>query len=111
MSKSENQRRNLRFKTQFETLYSSERQEGAGTLVDISYSGALMAGASLSPPVGTKLRIYVFVQPVSPIEVIAQVVRVTDNGFAVEYADPGDHIRHLVDDAAAIVSVPPRRSS
>lgn len=111
MSKPKDKRRDLRFKTQFESLFSTERQEGVGTLVDISHSGAMMANASLSPAIGTKLRIYVFVQPVSPVEVIAQVVRVTDKGFAVEYADPGEQIRHLVDDAAAIVTVPKKRSS
>ena len=104
----ENRRGDGRIRTQFETLYSAGRTEGAGVLADISYSGALIAEASLRPEVGDKLRLYVFVQPVSPFELIGSVVRVTEDGFAIEYELSDPAVRRLVDDAAAIVTAPPR---
>jgi hypothetical protein len=104
----ENRRGDGRVRTQFETLYSAGRTEGAGILADISYSGALIAEASLRPEVGDKLRLYVFVQPVSPFELIGNVVRVTEDGFAIEYELSDPEVRRLVDDAAAIVTAPSR---
>jgi hypothetical protein len=100
-------RRDLRIKTRFETLYSEDRHEGVGVLADISYSGVLIEGASLLPEVGSKVRLYVFLQPVSPYELIGQVVRTMPDGFAIEYNEPTPEIRALVDDLAAIVAVPP----
>ncbi len=102
--------RDRRVRTEFEALYSSDRQEGAGVLFDISYSGAQMSGASVQPAVGTKLRLYIFIQPVSPIELIGEVVRHTEDGFAIEYTASTQEIRNFVDDASAIVSVPKKRS-
>jgi hypothetical protein len=104
----ENKRGEGRVRTQFETLYSAGRAEGAGILADISYSGALIAEASLRPDIGDKLRLYVFVQPVSPFELIGNVVRHTEGGFAIEYEVLDPDVRRLVDDAAAIVTAPSR---
>ena len=104
----ENRRGEGRVRTQFETLYSAGRTEGAGIIADISYSGALIAEASLRPEIGDKLRLYVFVQPVSPFELIGKVVRVTEDGFAIEYEISDPEVRRLVDDAAAIVTAPSR---
>ena len=104
----ENRRGEGRVHTRFETLYSAGRTEGAGILTDISYSGALIVEASLRPEVGDKLRLYVFVQPVSPFELIGNVVRVTEGGFAIEYELSDPEVRRLVDAAAAIVTAPSR---
>ena len=101
----ENRRRDGRISTQFESLYSAGRSEGTGRLADISYSGALIEGASIKPELGKDLRIYVFVQPVAPFELVGTVVRHTDEGFAIEYPRPTDEICRFVDDAAAIVQV------
>lgn len=101
-----NRRRDGRVSTQFESLYSAGRSEGTGTLADISYSGALIEGASLKPEIGKALRIYVFIQPVAPFELVGTVVRHTEQGFAIEYPTPtSDEVRRFVDDAAAIVNV------
>ncbi len=102
-------KRDRRIRTEFETLYSSDRQEGAGTLANISYSGAQLTGTSLRPAVGTKLRLYVFVQPISPFEVVGEVVRHSEDGFAMSIDDATESIRNFVDDAAAIVNVPKKR--
>ena len=104
--KSDERRTEGRVQTRFESLYSSGRSEGTGTLADISHSGALLVGASSKPEIGKALRIYVFVQPVSPFELIGTVVRHTEDGFAIEYPTLTDEVRRLVDDAAAVVNVP-----
>jgi len=104
-SGSDNRRRDGRVATQFESLYSSGRNEGTGVLADISYSGALIEGASLKPEIGKPLRIYVFVQPVAPFELMGNVVRHTEEGFAIEYPTPSEEICRFVDDASAIVNI------
>jgi hypothetical protein len=104
-----NRRRDGRVQTQFESLYSAGRSEGTGVLSDISYSGALIEGVSLKPEIGKPLRIYVFVQPVAPFELVGTVVRHTKTGFAIEYPTPSEAVRRFVDDAAAIVNVGPHK--
>ncbi len=103
-----NRRREGRVPTRFEVLYSAGRMEGAGVLLDISYSGALFGETSLRPELGKTIRAYVFVQPVNPIELVGEVVRLTADGFAVRYQISDPELRRLVDDAAAVVSAPSR---
>jgi hypothetical protein len=100
-----NRRRDGRVQTRFESLYSAGRSEGTGTLADISYSGAMIVGASTKPDIGKPLRVYVFVQPVAPFELVGTVVRHTEEGFAIEYPTLSEDTRRFVDDAAAIVCV------
>ncbi len=102
-------RRNARVRAKFETLYSSGRQEGAGVLTDISYRGALLEDASLRPDLADYVRLYVFVRPVDPFELVGSVVRHTSDGFAVEFEKLDPETQSLVDDVAAIVSVPAGR--
>ena len=104
MDKPPDNRKDTRIKTRFDALYASGQAEGAGVLTDLSYSGAHIEGASLCPPLGTRVRLYVFIQPVSPFELVGHVVRSTKSGFAIAYevSDPG--LRDLVDDIAAIVT-------
>jgi hypothetical protein len=109
MTTESNRRRGSRVPTRFESLYSAGRSEGTGTLADISYSGALIASASLKPEIGKPLRIYVFVQPVAPFELVGTVVRHTDDGFAIEYDSLREEVRRLVDDAAAVVGIPAKK--
>lgn len=110
MSAGERVKRERRVRTQFEALLSAGRQEGAGHLADISYTGALFAGTSIVPPVGTEIRAYVFVQPVAPFAIQGHVVRTTDDGFAIAYDKVEEEIQRFVDDAAAIVNAGPNRS-
>lgn len=99
-------RKDPRFRTRFDALYSVERAEGAGVLADLSYTGARLENVSIWPPLDTKVRLYVFIQPVSPFELIGRVVRLTDSGFAIEYEVEDPEVRRLVDDVSAIVSAP-----
>lgn len=101
-------RRSPRFRTRFDTLIAAGRAPGAGELVDISYSGALLEDCSTRPPVGQHVTLYVFVAPVAPFEITGQVVRHTETGFAVSYDLFDAEIRRLVDDVAALV--PSRRA-
>lgn len=101
------QRRDRRIRTRFETLYSTERREGGGMLADISYSGARFEQTSLQPRAGARVRIHVFLPSRSePFELVGEVVRVTEQGFAIRYEKPKPEVCRLVDDAAALVSLP-----
>jgi hypothetical protein len=97
---------NSRVRTHFEILYSSGREDGSGILANISYSGALLIQASVQPRMGSQVRVYVLLSEDSPFEVVGEVVRHVDDGFAIEYADLAPELRLLVDDAAAIVANP-----
>lgn len=106
MSTKDPKPREARIQTRFEALYSTGRREGAGVLVDISYTGALFHESSIKPELGTEVRAFVFVMPINPFEISGQVVRHTEDGFAIEYKDLDPIVRALVDDARAIVSAP-----
>ena len=93
-----------RFKTRFDTLYGAGAGEGTGILTDISYAGARLEGVSLWPAVGVEVRLYVFVQPVAPFELIGRVIRKTETGFAISMDLVDPELRRLVDDVAALVS-------
>jgi hypothetical protein len=100
-------RRDPRFTVVLNAHYSSGPEEGIGVLSNISYSGALIEDSSVQPTVGTKVRVYVFVEPsdpiapASPYELVGRVVRHSSSGFAIEYEDPDPEVRELVDEAAA----------
>lgn len=100
-------RRSPRFVTRFDSLVSAEHEEGAGVLGEISYVGARLEETSMRPPHGSKVTLYIFVQPVSPFELSGTVVRHTETGFAVTYELFDSETRQLVDDVAALVTTPP----
>ena len=96
-------RKDLRFKTRFDALYSPGPAEGAGVLADLSYAGARLENSSLRPEVGTSVRLYVFIRPVAPFELEGHVLRHTERGFAIRYDVDDQQTRQLVDDVAALV--------
>ncbi len=100
-------RRSPRFRTRFDALISATSEEGAGILAEISYAGARLSDTSMRPEVGTKVTLYVFLQPVAPFELHGHVMRLTETGFAITYELFDPETRQLVDDVAAIVSMPP----
>jgi len=103
MQRDMERRAHPRYRARFDTLCSDGAREGAGVLTDLSYSGARLVDASLRPEVGDEVRLYVFVQPVSPFELVGKVVRSAPDGFAIAYQLESDEIRRLVDDVAALV--------
>ena len=98
------QRRSPRYLVRFGALISSESRKGTGVLSDISYRGARLSEVSILPPLGSKLRLYVFVLPVAPFEILGHVVRTTESGFALALNLFDPEIQQLVDDVRAIVS-------
>lgn len=98
-----NRRAHPRFATRFDALCSAGEREGSGTLVNISRSGARLDGSSHVPELGSKVRLYVFIQPVSPFELSGEVVRVDEEGFAIRYSNLDAEVGRLVDDVAALV--------
>lgn len=101
-----NKRKDPRFRTRFDALYASGHDEGSGVLVDLSYSGARLEGTTMTPLSGTKVRLYVFIQPVQPFELVGHVVRHTEDGFAIEVDISDAEVQRLVDDVGAIVRAP-----
>jgi hypothetical protein len=107
MSASHERRRGERVATALNAHYSSGPEEGIGVLANVSYSGALIEGSSVQPSVGSKVRIYVFTEPVDPIapaspyELVGRVVRHSCSGFAIEYDDSDLEAQQLVDKATS----------
>lgn len=97
-------RRSLRFRTQFDTLIAADSKEGAGTLTEISYAGARLEKTSFQPAIGSKVSLYIFIQPVAPFELHGIVARHTEGGFAITCELFDAEIRRLVDDVSAIVA-------
>jgi hypothetical protein len=86
--------------------------EGIATLINISYTGALLADTELRPEIGTTIKLYVYLKPpraseaAAPSELIGVVSRHSPDGFAVEFEDGDDpDVRQMVDNAAAVVAV------
>ena len=106
MSAYREKRRDERYCTALNAHYSAGPEDGIGVLSNISYSGALIEDSSVKPIVGTRVRIYVFVEPADPIapaspyELVGRVIRHSSSGFAIEYEDPDPEVRDLVDGAA-----------
>ena len=99
-------RNHPRFRTRFDVLCSAGDVEGAGTLKNISRSGACLASVSHVPEVGTKVRLYIFIQPISPFELAGEVVRRAEGEFAIQYSNLDPEVGRLVDDVAALVVGP-----
>jgi hypothetical protein len=111
MTETKNRRQDHRIR--LEAFYSSGRVDGTGALADVSYSGALVEDASMKPAIGTRVLLYLYLEPPSafeaaaPFELAGHVVRHSATGFAIEYNDNLDpDVRRMVDDAAAVVAVP-----
>ncbi len=101
-----NRRTHPRFQTRFDVLCSAGGTEGSGTLVNISRSGARLDTSSHMPELGTKVRLYVFIQPVCPFELAGEVVRCDGTTFAIRYSNLDADVGRLVDDVAALVTGP-----
>ncbi len=92
-----------RYRTRFDAFCSSGREEGEGTLHDLSYAGARILDSPICPPEGTKVRLYLFVDPSRPFELTGTVARHVEAGFALSFGDLPSELRSLVDDFAAVV--------
>ncbi len=88
----------LRVRTDFEAVYSAERIEGSGTLVDISLSGARLEDTELQPKIGSAVSadVYAYGSANSPVRLVGEVVRHTERGFALQFTSVDAAVRRLV---------------
>ncbi len=104
-------RRADRFPIPLKVYCSFEGVEGVASLINISYTGALLENTAMRPEVGTRIRLYLHLKPLSafeaskPSELAGIVIRHSSDGFAIvfeHYQDPD--VRRVVDDAASLVA-------
>ncbi len=100
-----------RFPIPLEVYCSFERVEGAATLANISYTGALVEDIEMRPEIGTRIKLYVYLKPpgasdaAAPFVLSSVVSRHSSDGFAVKFEDNLDpDVREMVDNAAALVA-------
>ena len=110
-------KRTDRFPAPLRVHYSFDRVEGTATLVNISYTGALLQDPAPRPEIGTPVTLFLFLQQPRafkaelPSELPGVVVRHGSGGFAVRFKDNLDSdVRELVDYAAALVGTRRRGS-
>ena len=103
--------RTNRFPISLQVYCSFERVEGIASLVDISYTGALLEDTAMRPKIGTRIILYVHLKPpraseaAIPSELIGLVSRHSSDGFAVKFeSSHNPYVPRIVDDAAAIVA-------
>jgi hypothetical protein len=106
-------RRGYRVSTRFETISTAEDpqdssvapKQGIAMLTDISYTGARLHRTELSPPLGARVKVQIFLPSSSGVyfDLEGEVVRHTTNGFAIQYDSPSREICRLVDDVASLV--------
>ena len=113
MTTTKNELRADRFPIPLKVCWSFERVEGFASLANISYTGALLENTGMRLEIGTRIKLYVYLEPprafkaAKPSELIGVVSRHSSDGFAVTFEDSHDlDMRRLVDDAAAIVVTP-----
>lgn len=99
-------RRSPRIRSRFDALVMAGAREGAGVLADISHSGARLEDCSEQPPVGTRVRLYVFAEPAPAFELEGVVVRHTETGFAIGYELHDAAIRARVDAVSELARTP-----
>jgi hypothetical protein len=114
MTDATNDCRAERFSAPLKVYCSFERVEGIATLVNISYTGALLENTEMRPEIGTRVQLYVHlkppraIEPVAPSELTGVVTRHSSDGFAIQFKDSHDpDVRQMVDDAAALVTGSP----
>jgi hypothetical protein len=68
--------------------YTGTQVDGHGLLCNISSTGARISEATTSVPVGAKLRLeFGSLSGLPPIPMQSEVVRLTEDGFAVQFVE------------------------
>jgi len=111
MTNTTSEHREVRFPVPFQVYCSFELVEGFASLVNISYTGALLEDTAMRPKIGTRVNLYMHLKPPSaseaskPAELAGIVIRHSSDGFAVKFENSDDPDLHrMVDSAAAIVA-------
>ncbi len=95
-------RHSTRHRTLFDVAFSAGRIEGEGVLADLSAGGASVERASVRPPIGSQIRIDIFVEPRRAVQLVATVNRLTETGFGVDHDGLCAELEALDADMAAI---------
>ncbi len=95
------QRVSIRKPLRTPVAYWASHVEGGGTIANISTSGALIEPASRSVTPGTPLRIFVNEVDFSSVAISAEVVRITEWGFAVSFTGVGPETERLLHELLA----------
>ena len=91
-------RRGSRVRSEHPAFFESSGQCGTATMTEFSYSGARLHSESPAPLVGELLRILVWPQRhAEPFEIAGRVVGMREQGFAVEYVNPGQALCQWID--------------
>ena len=108
-----------RFSIPLKVSYSFGRVEGTASLVNISYTGALLEDAENRPVIGTPINLYIYLKPPfafessSPSELAGTVSRYSPDDFAILFGDSYDpYLIQVVDSVIATVAqVRPQRTN
>ena len=92
------QRAQPRKSVNFRVLTASGEDQGEGTLIDISLSGALIESRTVRPRLGAPVKIVISTDRGSAsVEIVGTVARHAQDGFAIEFAKTTRLIRRLVE--------------
>jgi hypothetical protein len=96
------ERRKIRADVRFRVAYSGPSFEGEGTVLNISKSGALIEDADRLLMTGIEIKLsFSFFEDSVPIEIPAQVVRETEQGFGVQFTKLSPRTRSVLGMAIA----------
>ena len=105
-------RRGARLRPQHPVFFESPQHRGTATLCEVSYSGARLEVEGPGPRVGEPIRIYVWPSNhAEPFELAGRVVGLREDGFAVEYDEPGQAICQWIDALTTAESAAPARAA
>ena len=77
--------------------YTAGREEGIGTLENISHTGALLRNTTSKPAIGTVLQLYVLREDLPAVELEARVARHSAQGFAVQFVSFTKELGELIE--------------
>ncbi len=90
-------RKRPRVRVRFRAEFSGRRVQGQGLVENISSTGALIEKSSHLLTTGSEVMLrFSFFPGASPVEISAQVVRETENGFAVRFEKMDPRTRNVL---------------
>ena len=94
------QRRAPRKRAGLAVLCRSGGERGAGRMVNVSLSGALLESASIQPQLGAAVEILFTTRGAGKsTEINGTVARHTETGFAIQFLAANDALRELIAEA------------
>jgi len=91
-------RRGARVRVRHPAFFETPECSGSAVLCEISYSGARLVADEPLPALRATVRLYVWpAGQAEPFELVGAVVGRREDGFAVEYAEVGQHTCQMID--------------